>query len=184
MVIEKRPRLSSPSALPDLTSAAEAVSEKVMMAAYDASLALTNLGIHHALIGGIAVGAHGAPRATKDVDFLVAQRDAFVGTAILSFKPGVPIAIREIAVDYLTPEGNAHCDLLQQGLGAAIVSHGVPVLPLEALIVMKLQAGRRHDLHDVERLLARLSKEDLIRDYLTKYAPELLPELDTALRHR
>jgi hypothetical protein len=35
------------------------------------SRTLTALGIPHALIGGLAVGVYGHPRATKDVDFLV-----------------------------------------------------------------------------------------------------------------
>lgn len=119
MVVEHRPKRSGPRTGPDLLEAASAVSEKVMQAAYDASHALKALGIRHAIVGGIAVGAYGAQRATKDVDFLVNQEDAFSGEAVLSFKPGVPIAIRGIAVDYLTPEGNEHVALLRKAVAEA-----------------------------------------------------------------
>ncbi len=36
-----------------------------------ASEALTRAGVRHVVVGDLAVGANGYPRATKDVDFLV-----------------------------------------------------------------------------------------------------------------
>jgi hypothetical protein len=42
---------------------------------------LAGLGIPHALVGGLAVGLNGHPRATKDVDYLVG-REAFEITAL------------------------------------------------------------------------------------------------------
>jgi hypothetical protein len=153
-----------------------------MLAAYDASKELSALGIRHAIVGGIAVGAHGAARATKDVDFLVNQEDAFSGVTVLSFKAGVPIAVRGVVVDYLTPEGNQHPELLRQALIDAPVSEGVPVVPLEALIVLKLQAARRRDLDDVSRLCETADVEDHIRKYLQVHAPELLVRLALALQ--
>jgi hypothetical protein len=47
---------------------ADAVAPKVLLDAVDASRRLSELGVPHALIGGLAVGVHGHPRATKDVD--------------------------------------------------------------------------------------------------------------------
>jgi len=182
MVVEHRPKLRGPRSGPDILEAASAVSEKVMLAAYDASKELAALGIRHAIVGGIAVGAHGAPRATKDVDFLVNQADAFNGVTVLSFKAGVPIAIRGIVVDYLTPDGNPHADLLRQALVDAKESEGVPVVPLEALIVLKLQAARRRDLDDVARLCEAADVEDHIRTYLTVQTPELLGRFELAVQ--
>jgi len=153
-----------------------------MLAAYDASRELTALGIRHAVVGGIAVGAHGAPRATKDVDFLVNQEDAFIGALILSFKPGVPIAVRGIVVDYLTPEGNEHVELLRRALVEAPESEGIPVVPLEALIVLKLQAARRRDLDDVARLCETADVEEHIRRYLLAEAPELMKRFGLAMK--
>jgi len=153
-----------------------------MLAAYDASKALSELGIPHAVVGGIAVGAHGAPRATDDVDFLVNQEDAFNGALILSFKPGVPIAVRGIVVDYLTPEGNEHVELLRRALVEALESEGIPVVPLEALIVLKLQAARRRDLDDVARLCETADVEDHIRQCLLAEAPELMARFELAMK--
>ena len=36
--------------------------------------ALADAGVEYVLIGGLAVAAHGFPRATKDVDIVPAQR--------------------------------------------------------------------------------------------------------------
>ena len=47
------------------------VAPRVLDAMRSASDELTRLGVRHALVGGLAVGAHGYPRATKGVDFLV-----------------------------------------------------------------------------------------------------------------
>ena len=52
---------------------AEVVAPSVLLDAIDTSRRLTALGVPHALIGGLAVGLHGHPRATKDVDFLVVK---------------------------------------------------------------------------------------------------------------
>lgn len=182
MVVEHRPKRRGPRSGPDLLEAATAVSEKVMLAAYDASLALSALGIRHAIVGGIAVGAYGAPRATKDVDFLVNQEEAFSGAMVLSFKAGVPIAVRGVVVDYLTPEGNQHSELLRQALADAPKSEGIPIVPLEALIVLKLQAARRRDLDDVARLCETADVEDHMRKYLDAWAPELGGRFELALR--
>ncbi len=181
MVIEHRPKRSGPRSGPDVLEAASAVSEQVIQAAQDASRQLEALGIPHALIGGLAVSAHGAPRATKDVDFLVNEKDAFAGTAILSFKQGVPIAVRGVVIDYLTPEGSPHAELLRRGLVEAQPSEGIPVIPLEPLVVMKLQAGRRRDLDDVQRLLEPADIENRVRKFIVAQAPELVERLDLAL---
>jgi hypothetical protein len=164
-----------------MLEAATAVSEKVMLAAFDASKKLESLGIPHAIIGGIAVGAHGAPRATTDVDFLVSERDAFRGTRILSFREGVPISVGDVRIDYLTPEGAPYVELLQQALLAAPVSEGMPVIALEPLVVMKLHAGRRRDLDDVARLLEQADTEAYVRKYVVTNAPELIERFELAL---
>ena len=182
MVVEHRPKRRGPRSGPDILEAASAISEKVMLAARDASKELSALGIRHAIVGAIAVGAYGAPRATKVVDFLVNQEDAFSGVTVLSFKAGVPIAVRGVVVDYLTPEGNEHADVLRKALAEAPESEGLPVVPLEALIVLKLQAARRLDLDDVARLCETADVEDHVQKYIAAHAPELLPRLVLALR--
>ena len=182
MIFEHRRARKNPRALPDIEEARAAISDDVMSAARDASSVLTSLGIPHALIGGIAVGCYGAARATGDVDFLVHEADAFVGSTVLSFRGGVPIVVRGVSIDYLTPEGSPYRALLDEALRTAHEGP-VPIIPLEGLVIMKLEAGRRRDLDDVRRLLAAADVEDHVRRYVTKHAPGLVRELDLALRH-
>ena len=77
---------------PDLCLLEGTVSDKVLSAMRVASAQLSKLGVRHWLVGGLAVGAHGHPRATKDVDFLVGD-EAFEhdGGGWISMKPGVAI---------------------------------------------------------------------------------------------
>ena len=56
------------------------VAPKVIDDAIEMGQLLAGLGIPHALVGGLAVGLNGHPRATKDVDYLVG-REAFEMTA-------------------------------------------------------------------------------------------------------
>lgn len=55
----------------DLEAALALVAPKIRFAAEEMSKELARLGIRHRLCGGLAVGAHGHPRATNVVDFLV-----------------------------------------------------------------------------------------------------------------
>ena|SRR5215813_364046 len=57
----------------DLKEVFKFVSPLLRDAAIKAADQLNQLGIRHALTGGLAVGAHGYIRATVDVDFLVGQ---------------------------------------------------------------------------------------------------------------
>lgn len=180
MVVEPRPRRIR-AARVTLDVAANAVSPNVVSAAEAASRQLSHMGIPHVLIGGLAVGAHGAPRATKDVDFLVRQRDAFSGDVILSFRAGVPIAVRDVVVDYLTPEGTPYESHLNGAISEPGGDDEVPIIGLAPLVLMKLHAGRRRDLDDVRRLLDQAHVERRVRDYLGEVAPELLERLDLAI---
>lgn len=50
---------------------ADSVAATVLLDAIRTGERLTELGIPHVLIGGLAVGLNGHPRATKDVDYMV-----------------------------------------------------------------------------------------------------------------
>ena len=58
-------------AAPDPSLLVGVVAPEVLDAMRVASAALKSAGVRHVVVGGLAVGAHGYPRATKDVDFLV-----------------------------------------------------------------------------------------------------------------
>src|SRR5215216_4062132 len=84
---------------PDLANLHGVVAPEVLQAAAVASSKLREVGIPHALAGGLAVGAHGYPRTTDAVDFLVGG-EAFEkhGGGFVTLR--VPlIAIGEVRVD-------------------------------------------------------------------------------------
>ena len=141
-------------------------------AALQTARQLSSLGIRHAIAGGLAVGAHGYLRATKDVDFLVGDEAFEHHGALVTFRPGVPIQVGGVLVDYLSPQ--ALGQHLESVFEAPSIG-SVPVVPIEALVFMKLLAGRRQDLLDVVKLIEARADVDRIRDYLMKHASDLLP---------
>ncbi len=160
----------------DLNSVFEFVSPKIRDAALKTAAQLSHLGIRHALVGGLAVGAHGYVRATKDVDFLVGD-EAFEHHGVLvTFKSGVPIEVDGVRIDYLSPAAlGVH---MESALDAVTESVGVKVIGVEPLIFMKLLARRRQDLLDVVEVLKAGANARLIRSYLEEKSPELLESFD------
>lgn len=162
--------------LVSLDDAFGVVSAQVKEAAIQAAAQLERLGIRHALAGGLAVGAHGYARATKDVDFLVGDEAFETHGALVTFKSGVPIQVGGVMVDYLSP--TALGPHLFQALDSPLRSAGIPVVPVEALIAMKLIAHRRQDLLDVVKLLEAGADETVVRAYLERHASDLLPSFE------
>jgi hypothetical protein len=147
------------------------LSPRVVRAIRAAHEAYARLGVRHALIGGLAVGVHGHPRATKDVEFLVAGEAFEASGSLVSFRAGIPVAAEGIPVDsILAPE--AHAAVLDEALAAAVPFDGIPVITAEHLVLMKLIAGRRQDLADVEAML-RAERVDVAgtRRLLDRAAP-------------
>src|SRR5215510_13426716 len=87
---------------PDPNLLIDVVASKVLDAWKAASEALARADIRHVVIGGLAVGANGHPRATKVVDFLVGG-EAFHHHAggLVTMNPAIPIAVNGVAIDYL-----------------------------------------------------------------------------------
>lgn len=152
------------------------VAPKVRDAAIKTSVQLEQLGIRYALAGGLAVGAHGYIRATMDVDFLVGE-EAFEHHGLLvTFKPGVPIEVDGVRIDYLSPVSLGA--QLEETLSSPPLSHGMAIVPVEVLIYMKLVAKRRKDMVDVVELLRAGADAKKVRHYLEQYAADLLPLFD------
>jgi hypothetical protein len=128
--------------------------------------------IRHALVGGLAVGAHGWPRATKHVDFLV-DESAF------EHRPGglvllkVPFQINGVPLDSLAPADDE--PFLVEARDCAAVTDGIPVLGIEALVYMKLKAARMRDRVDVVELLKAGAEPQACRRWLAEHAPALEP---------
>ena len=60
-----------------------------------------------------------------------------------------------------------------------VTDGGLPITPLEALIYLKLKSSRKKDEADVIELL-RIHDPKLVRRYLEKNAPDMLPKFDSA----
>jgi hypothetical protein len=163
---------------PSLERAFAAVPASIRAAAEEAGRRLRELKIRHALVGDLAVGAHGAPRNTMGVDFLVGI-EAFEGSGIvLVHRSGVPVKVGGVAIDLLPAEEPS----LERALDAAQEHpQGVPLIDLPALVQMKLRALRPHDQDDVRRLIRAGADLGSIRSHLGAVEPSLLSRLDYVL---
>jgi hypothetical protein len=154
-----------------LQSLADAVAAQVLLDAIDASRRLTELGIPHALIGGLAVGLHGRPRATQDADFLVGD-EAFERTEpLMVFRPELGDLARIGVVD-LMPVPSRHPEL-----GSSLrlpAGEEIPVVPPEGLILLKLLANRPQDRADIAALLGAGLSVAVVTAYLRQNAPSFV----------
>ena len=141
------------------------------------SRALTALEIPHALVGGLAVGVHGHPRLTRDVDFLVGMEAFERTTPFLVYRAELAEVARVGFSDLLAVPDGYPCLEAEVSL-----NEGVPVISLPALVLMKLIAYRPQDRADVAALLsrddARISRAS---DYLGEHAPAMLARLGEVL---
>ena len=84
-----------------LASLTDIVAPNVLLDALEVSRRLTELGVPHALIGGLAVGVYGHPRATKDVDFLVGPEAFSCLEPILVYREELRDCVRAGEVDLM-----------------------------------------------------------------------------------
>lgn len=158
----------------------EVVSPTLLRHAGEVSRLLRELEIPHVLIGGLAVGVHGHPRATRDVDFLVGP-EAFASTSpILVYRD----EIKDIAVVGETDVMSVPDKY--PGLADELrLEDDLPVISLRGLVLLKLDANRVRDREDVRALLARAPDQVRdVRDYLLEQAPELISRLGEVLAGR
>jgi hypothetical protein len=162
---------------PDVSLLETTVATPILNAMRTASAKLTELGVRHVLVGGLAVGAWGHPRATNDVDFLVGE-EAFEHHAggLVTMKYGVPIQVGGVPVDLLSATTNRCEDAL-----AVAGIDGVPVAPLEVLIYLKLASPRPRDLADVIELIRLGIDRERIRTDLQARSPLLVERWDRAV---
>lgn len=169
------------SEYPDLRPVGEVNSCKVIEALYRSSEQLEKVGVRHALVGGLAVGAWGYPRASRDVDFLVGN-EAFVvhEGGFVTFAEGVPISFGDVAVDSLSVcpgEG-----FLQDLLESPVVRDGIPILAVEGLVYLKLKSPRAKDGADIVELVKAGVDVRAIRNWLKANSPFMLEKFDGLAR--
>ena len=130
---------------------------------------LNSNNVKYLLIGGWAVGLHGHPRATKDIDFLIFINNTNLENLEKAFSSfGAP----PVNVDYLRERGNVirfgvspiQIDIINEADGidfedcylrkeVIIVDNiEIPVISKADLIINKKSTGRQADLADAEKL--------------------------------
>lgn len=164
---------------PSTSKAFEVVSPKIQKAAERASKALKDAGIRHMLVGGLAVGAHGYPRTTKDVDFIVGE-EAFDhhGGGLVTVKSGIPVAVGDVPIDLLSVGDDG---FIEDDLDEAWGLTRIPIAPIDVLIYLKLKSPRRRDKNDVIALIQAGADTDVILGTLTANAPELIEKFRTLI---
>ena len=134
-------------------------------------------GIRHALAGALGANAYrDRPRTTADIDFLVGD-EAFEKHAGGHVMMRVPVVEFDgIDIDQVAVTGSLR--VLEPGLDRAKMSDGVPIAPVETIVVMKLLARRTRDLADVEDIIASGIDRDLLRTAVRDAAPDRLESLE------
>ncbi|MFQ5864221.1 MAG: hypothetical protein ACE5IW_03225 [bacterium] len=145
---------------------------------------LNQHGINYAIIGGIAMGHHALPRATHDLDILVASKDLpKVRKAFKKcYKGGTTVVqiydVEGTRLDVLPANLKHRVAALNEAIDSALEEIPTKVVSVRDLLILKLFAAaeraellkKRRDEADVTELLNYgkkfLSKEDL--EYIAK----------------
>jgi len=143
----------------------------------EVSRMLSEAGIRHALAGALGANAYrGRPRTTEDIDFLVGD-EAFESQAGGFVTMRVPvIEFDGIAIDQV-PLTDA-LRVIEEGLTHPPVSEGVPIAPVETIVIMKLLAGRTQDLADIEAILSSGADREFLRTAVRQAVPDRIETLE------
>jgi hypothetical protein len=163
-------------AKPDPSLLDDVVAPKVLDAFRRASQALVAAGVRHVVVGGLAVGANGYPRATRDVKFLVGA-EAFEHHAggLVTLRAGVPFQVNGVAIDFLSPDPDEA--FLEAELAAAPGS----IASAPALIYLKLKSPRLKDQVDIIELIKGGIDVASCRAYLVANASSYVAAFDGAV---
>jgi hypothetical protein len=166
----------NPGQEPDLKRALRPV-PSYERAVREVSKMLADAGIRHALVGALGANAYrNRPRTTEDIDFLV-------GDEAFEKHPGGFVTMRVPVVEFegidvdQVPLTEA-LRVVEDGLQRASVSEGVPIAPVDTIVVMKLLAGRTQDLADVEAIVDSGADRDLLRAAVQKATPRYASKLE------
>ncbi len=141
---------------------------------YEITAALESAGVTYAVCGGVAVSIHGAPRATKDIDILIARADLAKALDVVrplgyAF-PALPMAFEEgtakerhvqrvsklegrlhLLLDFLLAEASL-AGALDDRVAVRVPQGPLTVVSRETLMRMKRLAARPQDLADIAKL--------------------------------
>jgi hypothetical protein len=136
----------------------EMLSDAMREAFFAACDAYEALRIPFALVGGLAAGAHGRPRFTKDIDFLVGEEAFLRSGLIVSFAKPMPLQAGDVAIDPIPlPEDSTRRAVLQRALDNVefdtTTGRRIPVLGATPLAYMKLASPRGKDRDDIVAMM-------------------------------
>jgi hypothetical protein len=156
-----RNRHMNPGRVPELRRALAPV-PRFERAVREVSRMLWEAGIRHALVGALAANAYRQrPRTTEDINFLVGD-EAFETHAGGFVTMRVPV-IEFDGIDVDQVPLTEALRPIATVLDSAPRSDGIPIAPLDVIVVMKLIAARTQDLADVEAIVsAGVDREALI----------------------
>ena len=155
---------------------------KLLQQLAEFNLHMQAAGARYALIGGLALSVHQVQRATLDIDFIMAQSDANLADLTLK-ELGYHCIHRSTdaanyrrgneAVDFIYAFRSRALALLAQAQIHKIGSELIPVVSVEGLIGLKLQAmtndpSRKQDPVDIEKLFEK-HRENLDLEALKDY---------------
>jgi hypothetical protein len=171
--IKMKPPVPKQLALSELEE--RAVHPRVLGVLREISRRLSAEGIRHGVLGAIGVGVYGWPRATSDVDLLLAPEAWLEGRdGTLTPRVELPEQIDGVAIDYL-PISVAG-DFLLESFDRVFVTDGVPIAPVEIVILTQLvRLVMREQADIVELLKAAGFDADSVERYLELHAPMLTP---------
>lgn len=160
---------------PDLTRALRPV-PTYERAVREVSRMFSQAGIRHVLVGALAANAYRSrPRTTEDIDFLVGD-EAFEKHPEGFVTMRVPVVEFDgIDVDQV-PITDA-LRVVEGALDRAPVSQGVPIAPLDTIVIMKLLAGRTQDLADIEAIVASGADREMLKRAVLSAVPALMDVL-------
>ena len=147
-----------------------------------AAVVLDSLHVSYALIGGLAVAAHGGTRLTKDIDFLIDWPISDAKSLALSLtEGGLPAEARRgdiddplagvirmdisagaavVRCDLLFPSKTWHREAVQSASRVELEGLALPVVRPGHLFLLKLEAGGTLDLFDAAQLFYLQSSEE------------------------
>jgi hypothetical protein len=144
----------------------------------EVSRMLSEAGIRHALVGALGANAYrNRPRTTEDIDFLVGD-EAFQRHDGGFVTMRVPV-VEFDGIDVDQVPLTAALRVVEEGLNRAPVSDGVPIAPIETIVVMKLLAGRTQDLADIEAIVSSGADRDRLRSAVQQAVPDRAVVLET-----
>src|SRR3989337_3761742 len=156
-------------------------------------LFLDNIGIEYMLVGGLAVGIWGEPRATVDIDFMVsfnmndfaALRQKINDSNAFIFIQDKPMTFEKISllratlksnldvfVDFLFADDYFQKEALSRRQTINIADFTVNIPTPEDLIILKLISGREQDILDAKKVF-RMQKDHLDMDYMHRWSEKL-----------